>query len=116
LSGGTIVGTGTASFDVVNGKNRSDYVDVFGTKLFHDKYSWKHYMINDINLSFLSKTNNPSGIMNVTFYSTMSCGNDKLFGKTPINVPEPATLSLLASGLLVFFGYNRFQRRKSISF
>jgi hypothetical protein len=44
-------------------------------------------------------------------FSTLECGNDMLKGGTSGAVPEPATIFLLGSGLLGFFGYRKKFRK-----
>ncbi len=56
-----------------------------------------HYTIGDFDLSYFY--NNYEGT-ELTFHTTMGCGNDNLMGKVTTDVTEPGLLSLLASGLI----------------
>lgn len=81
------------SYSTINGST----VDTYSfTGSSHNKLS--------VDLSFLGNTD-------FTAHYTMQCGNDNIIGKGTVNVPEPASISLLGIGFL-FLGL--FSRKRKV--
>jgi hypothetical protein len=95
VSGGTAVG-GVHSFQYITNPDLTGLgLQGLGGDNFHNSLT--------VDLSFLSE--------NTSFFAhfTQECGNDTLAGMAGAATPEPATIVLVAGGLLVLFGYRRFK-------
>ena len=93
-SGGTVVGSGSASFQVYDNAAELEAA-------FPGDFEGANSLIGDVTLYTLSFEFSPQEDSVLWTHFTMECGNDILLGRTEFPaVPEPSTISLLFMGCL----------------
>lgn len=91
LDGGTVISDDYNDVDFTGGEYSYDFEGLTGGN---------HYAVS-VDLSFLGDN------QDFIAHFTMGCGNDNLMGSGTTPVPEPATMLLFGSGLVIIAGLGR---------